>query len=54
MLEIDQCHSRKGTLLTNNILALLAALLMGLSYPTGLFELLIFGRLLTGLNAGKS
>ncbi|KAM7391882.1 hypothetical protein PAMP_022531 [Pampus punctatissimus] len=43
---------RKGTLLTNNIFALMAAVLMGLSYPTGLFELLIIGRLLTGINAG--
>ncbi|XP_044052782.1 solute carrier family 2, facilitated glucose transporter member 11b isoform X1 [Siniperca chuatsi] len=43
---------RKGTLLTNNIFALMAALLMGLSYSTGLFELLIIGRLLTGINAG--
>ena len=44
---------RKGTLLTNNIFALVAAMLMGLSYPTGLFELLILGRLFTGINAGK-
>uniref|UniRef100_A0A7N6BH77 Major facilitator superfamily (MFS) profile domain-containing protein n=1 Tax=Anabas testudineus TaxID=64144 RepID=A0A7N6BH77_ANATE len=43
---------RKGTLLTNNVFALVAALLMGLSYPTGLFELLIIGRLFTGINAG--
>ncbi|XP_047447425.1 solute carrier family 2, facilitated glucose transporter member 11b isoform X2 [Mugil cephalus] len=43
---------RKGTLLTNNIFALMAALLMGLSYPTGLFELLIVGRFFTGINAG--
>uniref|UniRef100_A0A3Q3XJ56 Major facilitator superfamily (MFS) profile domain-containing protein n=1 Tax=Mola mola TaxID=94237 RepID=A0A3Q3XJ56_MOLML len=43
---------RKGTLLTNNIFALTAALLMGLSYPTGLFELLIIGRFFTGINAG--
>ncbi|XP_029295870.1 solute carrier family 2, facilitated glucose transporter member 11b [Cottoperca gobio] len=43
---------RKGTLLVNNIFALMAALLMGLSYPTGLFELLVIGRLLTGMNAG--
>ncbi|GAA6224794.1 solute carrier family 2, facilitated glucose transporter member 11-like isoform X1 [Lates japonicus] len=28
---------RKGTLLTNNIFALAAALLLGLSYPTGFF-----------------
>lgn len=37
----------------NNAFALLAALLMGLSYPTGLFELLIVGRFFTGVNAGK-
>ncbi|XP_062310406.1 solute carrier family 2, facilitated glucose transporter member 11-like isoform X1 [Osmerus eperlanus] len=43
---------RKGTLLFNNLFALLAALFMGLSYPTGAFELLIVGRFLTGLNAG--
>lgn len=45
---------RKGALLINNVFAILAALLMGLSYPTGLFELLIIGRLFTGINAGKS
>uniref|UniRef100_A0A7N8WJA5 Solute carrier family 2 member 11b n=1 Tax=Mastacembelus armatus TaxID=205130 RepID=A0A7N8WJA5_9TELE len=44
---------RKGTLLANNISALTAALLMGLSYPTGYFELLIIGRLLTGVNAAQ-
>nr|XP_043881162.1 solute carrier family 2, facilitated glucose transporter member 11-like isoform X2 [Solea senegalensis] len=43
---------RKGTLLANNTFALLAALLMGLSYPTGLFELLIVGRLLIGIHSG--
>uniref|UniRef100_A0A3B4UJI4 Solute carrier family 2 member 11b n=1 Tax=Seriola dumerili TaxID=41447 RepID=A0A3B4UJI4_SERDU len=43
---------RKGTLMINNTFALVAALLMGLSYPTGLFELLIIGRFFTGLNAG--
>uniref|UniRef100_A0A672FET7 Solute carrier family 2, facilitated glucose transporter member 11-like n=1 Tax=Salarias fasciatus TaxID=181472 RepID=A0A672FET7_SALFA len=43
---------RKGTLLTNNIFALLAALLMGISYSVGVFELLIIGRLVCGINAG--
>uniref|UniRef100_A0A671LJJ6 Solute carrier family 2, facilitated glucose transporter member 5 n=1 Tax=Sinocyclocheilus anshuiensis TaxID=1608454 RepID=A0A671LJJ6_9TELE len=43
---------RKGTLLFNNTFALLAALFMGLSYPSGTFELLIIGRFLTGVNAG--
>ncbi|XP_061673485.1 solute carrier family 2, facilitated glucose transporter member 11b [Syngnathoides biaculeatus] len=43
---------RKGSLLVNNLLAIAAALLMGLSHPTGTFELLIVGRLLIGLNSG--
>ncbi|KAF7200196.1 solute carrier family 2, facilitated glucose transporter member 11 isoform X2 [Nothobranchius furzeri] len=43
---------RKGTLLTNNIFSLTAALLMGLSSTAGSFELLIIGRLLCGVNAG--
>ncbi|XP_066466071.1 solute carrier family 2, facilitated glucose transporter member 11-like [Tiliqua scincoides] len=43
---------RKGALLLNNLLALLAATLMGLSFPTGLFELLILGRFLIGMNTG--
>ncbi|KAK5871416.1 hypothetical protein PBY51_004300 [Eleginops maclovinus] len=43
---------RKGTLLANNAFAITAALLMGLSYPTGYFELLIIGRFFIGLNAG--
>lgn len=43
---------RKGTLLTNNVFVLMAALLMGLSRPTGLFELLVVGRFLTGIHAG--
>ncbi|XP_060894072.1 solute carrier family 2, facilitated glucose transporter member 11b isoform X1 [Labrus mixtus] len=43
---------RKGALLANNIFAIFAALLMGLSYPTGYFELLIAGRLFCGINAG--
>lgn len=47
------CFSRKGTLLANNAFALAAALLMGLSSPTGVFELLVIGRFLTGMNAGK-
>lgn len=48
------CFFRKGTLLINNIFALVAALLMGLSYPTGIYELLIVGRFFSGFNAGNS
>ncbi|MED6246761.1 hypothetical protein ATANTOWER_023095 [Ataeniobius toweri] len=44
---------RRGTLLTNNVISLAAALLMGLSSSAGSFELLIIGRLLIGINAGK-
>ncbi|TRY96692.1 hypothetical protein DNTS_005941 [Danionella cerebrum] len=43
---------RKGTLLFNNCFAILAALLMGLSSPSGAFELIIIGRFLIGVNAG--
>lgn len=46
-------YFRKGALLLNNTFALLAALLMGLSRLTGYFELLIIGRMLSGINAGK-
>ncbi|XP_049619824.1 solute carrier family 2, facilitated glucose transporter member 11b isoform X1 [Syngnathus scovelli] len=43
---------RKGAMLINNIFAMAAALMMGLSYPTGIFELIILGRFLIGLNSG--
>ncbi|XP_068094840.1 solute carrier family 2, facilitated glucose transporter member 11-like isoform X2 [Hyperolius riggenbachi] len=45
---------RKQSLLVNNIVAILAALFMGISRSAGLFELLIVGRFLIGLNAGIS
>lgn len=37
----------------NNIIAILASILMGISFPTGLFELLIVGRFLIGINSGE-
>lgn len=37
----------------NNIIAILASILMGISFPTGLFELLIAGRFLIGINSGE-
>ncbi|XP_021268792.1 solute carrier family 2, facilitated glucose transporter member 11-like isoform X4 [Numida meleagris] len=42
---------RKGALLMNNVIAILAAILMGVSFPAGLFELLIVGRFLIGINS---
>uniref|UniRef100_A0A8D2IT11 Solute carrier family 2, facilitated glucose transporter member 5 n=1 Tax=Varanus komodoensis TaxID=61221 RepID=A0A8D2IT11_VARKO len=44
---------RKAALLMNNFVALLAAVLMGTSFSTGLYELLIIGRFLIGVNTGK-
>lgn len=49
----DSLCCRKGALLANNVFAIIASLLMGLSSPAGAFELLIIGRLLIGINAGK-
>ncbi|XP_073529302.1 solute carrier family 2, facilitated glucose transporter member 11-like isoform X2 [Phyllobates terribilis] len=43
---------RKKALLVNNVVAILAALFMGIAQPAGVFELLILGRFLIGLNAG--
>ncbi|KAG6933033.1 solute carrier family 2, facilitated glucose transporter member 11-like, partial [Chelydra serpentina] len=43
---------RKGALLVNNFIAILASILMGISFPTGLFELLMVGRFLIGINTG--
>ncbi|XP_014664491.1 PREDICTED: solute carrier family 2, facilitated glucose transporter member 1-like [Priapulus caudatus] len=43
---------RKRTLLANNLIAIIAGALMGLSKIAGSYEMLILGRLLIGLNAG--
>ncbi|XP_075710033.1 solute carrier family 2, facilitated glucose transporter member 11-like [Rhinoderma darwinii] len=43
---------RKQALLVNNVVAILAALFMGIAQPAGLFEFLIVGRFLIGFNAG--
>ncbi len=43
---------RKNSLLYNNVLALAAALLMGLSKVCGSYEMIIIGRFIIGLNCG--
>lgn len=45
---------RKGTLLVNNIFALIAALLLTLGERAKSFEMLIIGRLVIGVDSGKS
>ncbi|XP_069488057.1 solute carrier family 2, facilitated glucose transporter member 9 isoform X2 [Ambystoma mexicanum] len=43
---------RKGTLLLNNLFAVIAALLMSLALLAGTFEMLILGRFLMGVDGG--
>uniref|UniRef100_A0A8C1PBI4 Solute carrier family 2 member 9 n=1 Tax=Cyprinus carpio TaxID=7962 RepID=A0A8C1PBI4_CYPCA len=45
---------RKGTLLANNGLALIAALLLALGETAGSFEMLIIGRFIIGMDSGVS
>ncbi|XP_060749028.1 solute carrier family 2, facilitated glucose transporter member 9 isoform X3 [Tachysurus vachellii] len=45
---------RKGTLLANNILAVISALLMALGEKAGSFEMLIIGRFIVGMDSGVS
>ena len=45
-------YGRKNSLLFNNLLAVVAALLMGLSKVCGSYEMIIIGRFIIGLNCG--
>ncbi|XP_075921974.1 solute carrier family 2, facilitated glucose transporter member 9 isoform X1 [Petromyzon marinus] len=49
-----QRFGRKGTLLLNNALAILAALLMSLCFLAGSWEMLFLGRFVVGIDAGIS
>ena len=52
--NIDFFHfNRKGGLLLNNVVGILGALAMGASKVSELYELLIMGRYLIGVNCGK-
>ena len=46
------CLCRKGTLLINNIFAIIPAILMGVSKVAKAFELIIFSRVVLGVCAG--
>ncbi|XP_006145437.1 solute carrier family 2, facilitated glucose transporter member 7 [Tupaia chinensis] len=52
-LLVDKC-GRKGTLLINNIFAIVPAILMGVSKVARAFELIIFSRVVLGICAGIS
>ncbi|XP_007940847.1 solute carrier family 2, facilitated glucose transporter member 7 [Orycteropus afer afer] len=52
-LLVDKC-GRKGTLLINNIFAIVPAILMGVSQVAKAFELIIFSRVVLGICAGIS
>lgn len=49
----NQFLFRKGTLLLDNSLAMVAALLLSLGERASSFEMLIIGRLIIGVNSGK-
>ncbi|MBN3287547.1 GTR9 protein, partial [Polyodon spathula] len=44
---------RKGTLLLNNVFAIVASLMLALGEVAGSFEMLILGRFIIGVDAGK-
>uniref|UniRef100_A0A8D0TEG2 Solute carrier family 2, facilitated glucose transporter member 5 n=1 Tax=Sus scrofa TaxID=9823 RepID=A0A8D0TEG2_PIG len=52
-LLVDRC-GRKGTLLINNVFAIIPAILMGVSKVAKAFELIIFSRVMLGVCAGIS
>merc|ERR1712018_759859 len=49
---ISSRFGRKGGLLLNNVLVVVATLLMGLAKAAGSFQMLIAGRLVIGINSG--
>ena len=49
---VAERFGRKGGLLLNNVLVMLAVILQGLSKTANSYEMVIFGRLLIGINSG--
>ena len=49
---VSSRFGRKGGLLLNNVLVVIATLLMGLAKTANSFQMLIAGRLLIGINSG--
>lgn len=49
---IAEKFGRKGGLLLNNILVVIAVIFEGIAKPTGSYEMIIVGRFLLGINAG--
>lgn len=45
---------RKGGLLANNLIAIVAAALMTFAKSVDVYQMFILGRLIIGINAGKS
>lgn len=43
---------RKGGLLANNFIAIIAAALMTFAKPVGVYHMFIFGRFIIGINSG--
>lgn len=51
--KLADWFGRKGAMVINNFVAVVAAILMTLAYYVNMYPLLIIGRLIIGINSGK-